>query len=245
MERSTPRISIFVVIAGLAFLSSPAMGDQPGQDQADESPTHAREEAMPGVPLDGSIIIDESIWITLIGEPGRLMTDGYDHFLKRNLADSAESIDKASSFLSIAIRNAFKEPSDDLKSAAEALADLSRRVEAGEVKSANELKQAFSFAHLALSRHHVMKAADSLARKKWGLSGNYLRSSANHLQRAAFWSGRELRPDTTKSVNEAREEADHLVEDDKIAVEKAKRLMETLGERIKRFRERITNSAAE
>lgn len=223
----------------LTMVGTAAAG--PPLNQNDKIP-RTPEEVVPGVPLDGSIIIDEGVWLSLIGEPGRHMTDGYEYFTKGNLPDSAESIRKAASFLYIASENALEGPNVGVQKAADALARLHRRVAAGEVKSANELRSVFSRAHLAMSRHHVAKAADAFAKSNWELVGNYLHSSANHLERASYWAGRDLRPDTEQTVTHAKREAGRLVEEGGKSVEKAGRLIETLGKRIERFGKSLTGN---
>jgi hypothetical protein len=197
------------------------------------------EEVVPGVPLDGSIIIDESVWVTLLGEPGRHMTEAYTSFVQGELADSAESIHKAASFLSIATNNALKGPDAALQEAAIALDDLGQRVAKGEVKDAVELKSVFSSAHLAMSRNHAAKAADALTKKRWSLAGNYLSSSATHLTRASYWAGSELRGDTKQTIVDAQQAARRLAEQGGKSIERVGQLIETLGNRIERFGRRL------
>lgn len=193
------------------------------------------DEVVPGVPLDGSIIIDESIWLSLLGEPGRHMTEAYDHVTAGKSPEAAASIGKAASFLFIAAQNAFKGPKPDVQKAAMALDNLSRCVAAGKVKSADELKPVFSRAHLAMSRHHAEKAADACASQRWAVAGNYLASSTRHLERASYWAGSDLPTDTRRSLADAKEAAGRLVEEGGNSVEQAGQLIERLGKRIERF----------
>lgn len=201
------------------------------------------DELTPGILLDGSIIIDESVWVTLIGEPGRHMADAYDSLVKDDTAGAAESIRKAASFLFIAGDNALLEGKTNKKSldsAATSLAELSRRVAKGEVKSADELKPVFSRVHLTMSRHHAAKSADAMRRESWNAAGHYLKSSANHLKRASHWAGRELKSDTTATLGDAQRAAAQLIAESGKGLETAGKLIETLGNRIERFGKAMT-----
>lgn len=233
MVRMTQWIALLAA-ALAALLLIPNTAAAAPLDNGTANPRTA-EEVVPGVPLDGSIIIDESVWLSLIGEPGHHMTEAFDHFTNAKLPDSAESIRKASSFLYIASDNALEGPDVTVQKAAVALDELHRRVATGEVKSADVLKTVFSRAHLAMSQHHAAKAADAFAKRKWALAGNYLTSSANHLQRASYWSGGELRTDTKQTLTDAQQTAGRLLKEGGKSVEKAGQLIETLGKRIERF----------
>jgi hypothetical protein len=197
--------------------------------------SRATDEVVSNIPLDGSIVIDETIWVTLLGEPGAHMFDAYKFFQERKLQDAGKSIGKASSFLMIASDNAFAAPAGRVRHAAEELDRLQERLENDQVVKDDEIKDVFARVHLAMSHHHAKKAAAALERKQWAVASNYLISSAKHLQRASDWSDRALKPDTKESLAEAKETAGRLIEDGGTGIESVSRVIERLGRRIERF----------
>ena len=244
MTRMNQRIAICATsLAALLTVTNTTAAGPPEDASKQTANPRTAEEIVPGLPLDGSVIIDESLWLSLIGEPGRHMTEAFELFTNDNLPDAAKSIRTAASFLYIASDNALEGPNVMVQKAAVALDELHRRVAKDEVKSGDELKSVFSRAHLAMSRHHAAKAAGSITKKKWALAGNYLSSSANHLQRASYWSGNELRADTKRTLTDAKQTAGRLVEDGGKSVEKAGKLIETLGKRIERLGKSLAEPA--
>lgn len=193
------------------------------------------DEVVEGVPLDGSIIIDETIWLRLVGEPGALMSEAHAAYLKKNNVDSAKVIRRAATFLLIAESNAFPRHKPLLVERAEELDLLAGRVAAGKVASRKELEAAFARAHYAMSKHHAAKAADMAADGQPLQAAGYMRSAASHLERSAHWAGKDLRTDTEQTIDKVRDSAEDLKAGTGKLVEETGKLLEALGDRIERF----------
>lgn len=236
------RICVPAFALVLAWTPSTLRADPPSRLQ-DKDELEAREEIIPGVPLDGSIVIDESIWVSLIGEPGVYMSDAYQNYVQGKMDASAAAVRKASSFLAIASHNALAGFDKNVQRSAEELADLRDRIAAGEVKSEEELKTVFGRAHLAMSRHHIAKAAQAMKEKKWALASNYLRSAARYFQQASWWTGHELQASTRATITEAKQTAKTMVRDESKSIENAGRLIESLGQRIESFGKSLAKQA--
>lgn len=202
------------------------------------------EEVVSGVPTDGSIIIDETIWLRLVGEPGALMSDAHSAYLKKDFPASAKAIRQAASFLFIAESNAFPRHKPVLVERAEELDHLATRVVAGKVASREELEAAFASAHLAMSKHHAAKAADMTADNRPLQAAGYMRSAARHLERSAFWAGKDLQTDTEQTIDKVRDSANELKAGTGKIVEETGKLLEALGDRIERFGKGLKPAAA-
>lgn len=235
-----PRSFRLSLCFGLAFgLSTLGVKNSEAEPPPETASSSASLESKASSQLaNDSIIIDESVWLKLIGEPGRHMSEGYELFRKGEMEASAEAIDKASSFLYIATHNALEKDHrrTALVAAARSLDKLSEDLASGKVKSATQLKPVFVKAHLAMARHHALKSSNAVGRRQWDTAGNYLISSASHFQRAADWAGRELRDDTLFTIDEARREARRLItENSKSSRDATLEILETLRKRIERF----------
>lgn len=210
-------ISCRVVFVGMVLLNCSVLAAQPVAGEPSTKEFSSTDEVLPGVTLDGAIIIDEGVWLSLIGEPGRHMTNAYVLYAQGKTAESSEAIGKAASFMHIATSNALEGPSVAVKKAAQALTELSSRVAAKEVESEEELKVVFSRAHLAMAQHHASKAARALAKEDWETSGRYLKSSISYLRRSSYWSGYELQGDVKESLVKADEAALQLREENAVS----------------------------
>ncbi len=155
------------------------------------------EEVVPGVTLDGSIVIDESIWLRLVGEPGRHMQNAHDCLKKKQYREAQESLRSAASFLYIAHGNASKPAEAALMRSARELDRLADNVSRGAIPSIGELRPVFARAHHALARHHAIKSAAALPDTHYETAGSYLGSSLNHFQRADWWD-LALQPDSVQ-----------------------------------------------
>lgn len=232
-------LSAFAVVLLSVCNHLPANAESP-QDKSATTHDNLGTATTDGIPLDGSIIIDESIWVSLLGEPGAHMADSFSSFQAGKTAESAGSARKAAAFLFIASNNAFHGPSAKVQAAAEALQELARNIEAGNVEDEHQLKEVFGRAHLALSGHHFSKAASAIKQKNWAFSSNYLRSAASHFQRASRWSGQPLRADTAEQIADAKETPQQPSNAE--ATNKMSELIQSLRTRLEAFRARITET---
>lgn len=224
------RVWVMWLLAGTLVLGLVASVD--GQETPKSGVPNTPDELTPGLPLDGSVIIDESFWLRLVGEPGRLMRDAHEQFGNKDWVESAESVRNVASFLHIAAGNATKLAKERLKHSADELDQLSRRISDESVRSIKVLESAFARAHYAMARHHVLKATEALDKKQFKLAGGYLGSATDHFQRAAAWSNRPLKPESVAVIKANKSLVSRLLAG-KSPTDEAGQMIKNLRERIK------------
>lgn len=203
------------------------------------------EEVVPGVPLDGSIIIDEDLWLRLVGEPGRHMRDAHDHLAKKEYAEAQQSLRSATSFLYIAHSNASESAREALRESVRELDRLAGRMIGPSVPSVDDLDPVLARAHHALARHRAIKAAAALDDKNYERAGNYLNSSLDHFRRAAARSDLKLRPDSVKLAKELEILGQRLIKEDPPLDDFASQGIRHLQQKIKELGGLITPPEAE
>ena len=221
MERKCPVVAAIIILIAMNAKSHA----QPGE-------ANSPDEIVPGIALDGQIVIDESIWVRLLGEPGEQMREAIRSLEQTRLAESADEIRKAAAFLQIAESNASQSVENELVRASDRLKDLADRVETDSKITLTDLREVFAAAHHALAKHHHGKSTKAWDTGRRQLTASYLASAANHLERAAEYSARQLHPDSKRAVARARELVEAVSCENEEATKNGGKVIQTLGVRI-------------
>jgi hypothetical protein len=156
-------------------------------------------------PGGGKMMVDEDVWMRLVGEPGRQMQEGHRSYLDGDFGRSAIALRSVGVFLHVAKENAEDPIALPLRASAVELDQLSDRVTGGRVLHADVLGGAFARAHHALAQHYAVKASRALSQNRLTRAANYLCSAVNHAERSASWCGQALGPETKGVINKSRE----------------------------------------
>jgi serine protease Do len=124
--------------------------------------------------------------------------------------NAANEIRNAAGILKQESGNATGEVQKSLLGARDDLEALSKRVENGTVKSAEDVQGAFGRAHEALAEYYSTLASESWSKKATAQVGDYLKQSADHLEKAWIWSGRQIDAGTQAAIDSARKVGQQL-----------------------------------
>ena len=160
-------------------------------------------------------------------------------FLRKDFKASATEIRNGADFLRKEAESASIKGKKMLSASVEELDKLAVSVEKGAVKSDKELRDAFSRAERAVANNDYVKATDSWARKETKETGHALNSAAEHMERAADWSGEKLKAGASKAVKEGREVSGKLVEGTGYVREEVGKAIKRMGDAISGFGKRI------
>ena len=140
----------------------------------------------------GWIIVEEDVWVRLNDQPSEHMQQAHDSFVKKEYAATALELRKAGAYLHVAARNGATGTKAAPTASAQELDSLAADVQAGTVKSVKSLDSTFARAEHALAVDYHAKAKTALNAKHHAMTGHYLHSAVNHVERAATWCGHEF-----------------------------------------------------
>ena len=171
-------------------------------------------------------------------------------FDKNDNATAAASITKASGMVKAQAELANPTYTKSLSTAAAGLDSLATKVAAGKVKDGSVLDSEFASTHQTLAAYYQGKAKRSLADGANEVAGSTLGAAANHIEKAATWSGEKLSEGGKQTVGLLRKTAGTLVGGTGTVVEKTGEtlqqglgLITKLGEKIKGEKKEGGNTA--
>ena len=172
-------------------------------------------------------------------EPGADFKKAHESFIKKDFQASAAEIRKSADFLKKEAASASGKGKKMLEASARELDKLADSVEKGAVKSDRELKGAFSRAEHAVANNYYVKATDSWSRKEAKETGEALGSAAEHMEKAAYWSGHKLDAGASRAIKEGREVSGKLVEGTGYVPEEVGKGLKDMGDAISRFGRKV------
>lgn len=187
----------------------------------------------------GFVLVEEDQWFRLADEPDRHLGRAREAFLMTDARDAALELRKAAVHLRMAGSHAAERSKAGLIRSEHELEHLARRVEAGTVKSVEELDLASARALHALSDYQYVKAAEAWRKHEAHVAGEYLRASANNLDRAAARTGDTLKKATQVVVKDSRVISGKLIEGTGFVIDEVGAGFEAVGEQIQRVGERV------
>jgi hypothetical protein len=188
------------------------------------------------------VVIDEEVWVVLVDEPAHHFSRAYEDFLKKDWKSSADEIRTANAYLKLEKTRATDEGKQALSASIQELDKLADNVESGSVSSIKSLDEAFARAHLALAKHHYLKAADAWKNKQTKIAGEALRASAYHLEQAMIWEGYDEEDLVVKVKSDTKVIADKLVAGSGWVRDEVDQLLNDTGQAIEKLGKAMQSS---
>jgi serine protease Do len=151
--------------------------------------------------------------------------------------DAAIEIRKAAGILKQESGKATGEVQNSLLAAGESLEESSQKVENGTVKSVGEIQGAFGQAHEALADYYSTLASESWSKKAISQVGEEIKLSADHLERAWTWSGRQVETGTQSVIDSARKVGQKLGQGAGWVAAEVTQSIDDVEKEVARFRE--------
>ena len=195
----------------------------------------ADDQLPPGEPLKappGHIIVEEELWTDLADEPGHHMDRAREAFIGVDAAVAAAEIRKAATHLRISAGQAAAGSKRALLRSAHELESLAKRIEAGTVRSVNELDAAFARALHALAHHHCVLAENSWSHHETRCAGKQMRAAADNMERSAARAGHALQNATHEVAEDVRIISGKLVEGTGFVVDEVGKGFTSLGKGV-------------
>ncbi len=188
---------------------------------------------------EGYVLVEEDVLIVFADAPGEHFHKARESFLKKDINSAADEIRKGAAFMKLEAGRGTKESKEELMASVRELEKLANEVKKGTVTSAKELDHSFARAHLALARHHYLKASESWAKKEAKKVGNDLKASTTHLEHALAWSGHELEAAGLAVTKDAVVVSKKLVEGTGWMAEETGKAIEAIGKEIEKLGKKL------
>lgn len=186
-----------------------------------------------------SLVLIENDWILFADQPLDELDIAQVEFVNDDKKRSASHIHRAAAWMRAEANRADDAIKSDMKKSAEELDKLGHDIDRGVVDSAHELRKPLSSAAAVLSRHHAKAAKKAQMRGDKKHAGHYLKASVTDLERAALWSGREVKKGGKFSVHAVREGADKVAEGGGWTVKELDAAIDWTGQEAKKLGEDI------
>jgi len=179
------------------------------------------------------LITDVATWYPVSAEPQRHFTDAVADYARKDYKTSAADIRKAAGYLRIEANRTTGKAKQELENSAARLDKLATSVGNGVVKAEQSMATEFAKANHALALEHRSKAIESWARKEYGKAGYELKASAQALESAAGWAGKEAAVGASGTVKATRNLGDKLVAGSNWTRDEVSKGFESLGNSIR------------
>jgi len=198
-------------------------------------------KASPQTPA-GFVLIDEDQWHLMSDEPDRHIGRAREAFLMADVKTAAAELRKAAVHLRIATGHAAERGKKSLVRAEHDMDQMAKRIEAGSVKSVEELDMTTSRALHALADYQYVKAAEAWRKREARASGRYLRAAVDNMERAAARTDARMRAATAEVAKESRLMSSKLIEGTGYVIDEIGAGFETVGHEIERVGARVAPS---
>ena len=165
-------------------------------------------------------------------DPGRPLSAARDLFFQFEIRAAAAKIRQGASEVRTAARDAATDAKQSLNATADELETLSQRVEAGSIKTVEELDRPFARAYHSLAQHHYLAGQRLWRAREHQLAGRRLRVAADNLERAAAAAGHRLSSTADAAVRESRLLSEKLIEGAGYATDDVGKTFESLGKQV-------------
>ncbi len=165
-------------------------------------------------------------------DPGRTLTAPWALMLQVDAAAAAARIRQGSKEIRETARGAASDARQSLDDVANELEELSRRVEARGINTAEELNRPFARAFHALAQHHLQAGEQYWELRERRQAGHRLRNAADNLERLAATTGHRLSATANEAVRESRLVSGKLIEGAGYATDEVGKAFEALGKHV-------------
>ena len=189
------------------------------------------------------ILIDGETYAELQNLPGELMSNAEKAFDAKNLSEASSDLQTAARILRLSsINNDNSQSRREMRSAAEGLDHVARKIRFGEIADSQQLLKSLAQAMYYKSDYDRLRAVDAWTLKQAMRAGYDLKASANEIEKASNWSGRILERGGKDAIQGARDVAAKLTKGADWSAEEVGRALEHLGVTIKTVGDSITPS---
>lgn len=200
-------------------------------------------KATPQAPI-GFVLIDEDQWHLMSDEPDRHIGRAREAFLMADAKTASAELRKATVHIRIATGHAAERGKKNLARAEHDMDQLAKRIEAGTVKSVEELDATTSRALHALADYQYLKAAEAWRKREARVSGHYLRAAVDNMERAAARTDARMRTMTAEVAKDSRLMSSKLIEGTGYVIDEVGAGFETVGHELERVGARVAPSKA-
>ena len=132
----------------------------------------------------------------------------------------------------VAARDASADARESLTKTAQELEQLGQRVEAGSVKTIDEIDRPFARAFHAVAQHQYQSGQQLWREREHQLAGHRLRTAADNLERAATATGQRLSSAASATIRESRLLSGKLIEGAGYGTDEVGKAFESLGKQV-------------
>ena len=199
------------------------------------APSPAMTETDPPV-----VTMDENLWVAFYDVPSRRFRDIRAAFVRREFARASKDLATSASYLTIEANRALPAIAERLHEVANKMAWISEHIDDVDVTT-TDLDSLFSRSHWLLAQHFLDMARRSRDGGQNRNAGLYLWATTHHLERAVLWSNSRISRDVQKTLEDLRDLADQLQDENLAAaayrdrpLARADKLLRKLGKTIDR-----------
>ncbi len=186
------------------------------------------------------VTMQENLWIAFYDVPSRRFRDIRGAFVRREFGKASADLDTSAVYLAVEAERAVPAIAARLNEVADRMMWISENTDDLSVTTA-DLDALFSRAHWLLAQHYLDMARRSRDSRRNRNAGLYLLATTHHLERAVLWSNSRISRDTHKALENLRDLADRL-QDEELAADaysdkplvQAEKLLRKLGKTIDR-----------
>lgn len=206
--------TVICMLLAISVWNRSLLGQEPQPD-----PLHHTKGGPPS-----KILVDADILSAFAEKPCEEFCAARDQYLAGDYVKAAGHLRTASAFLQLEAARADIRSRSELEGSIRELTQLARKLENGEVRAFDVLRQAFERAHIALAGHYVF--ASSLRccqletphkQRDATATGLELRAASTHFEHAAMWRGDEVDEESQRSLDAARRAAEQLIDSGDLA----------------------------
>jgi hypothetical protein len=178
------------------------------------------------------MLIEEEHWNLMSDEPDRHIGQAREAFLMTDAKTAARELRKAAVHLRIAANHAAERVKKNLVYSEHEFERLARRIEQGTLHSVDEFDLATARALHAMADYQYFKAAEAWRKREARLSGQYLRSATDNLERIASKTDARMRATTAEVARESRQISAKLMDGSKVVADDVAEGIERVGREI-------------
>jgi hypothetical protein len=186
------------------------------------------------------ITMDENLWVAFYDVPSRRFRDIRAAFVRREFARASRDLATSASYLTIEANRALPAIAERLDEVANRMTWISAHIDDVDVTT-TDLDALFSRSHWLLAQHFLDMARRSRDSGQSRNAGLYLWATTHHLERAVLWSNSRISRDVQKTLEDLRDLADQLQDDNLVTtayrdrpLARADKLLRKLGKTIDR-----------
>ena len=193
--------------------------------------------------LGNGILIDGKSYAELVNLPSELMSSAERAFDQKNFAEASADLQTAAKILRLeSIDNDNLESMRQMRSAADGLDQVARRIRLGEIADSQHLLRSLAQAMYFKSNYDRLRAIDAWTAKKMKRAGYDIMASANEIDKASTWSGRKMEKGGDDVIRGALDVAGKLTRGANWSAAEVGRALDHLGVTIVKVGESITPS---